>query len=1353
MSHHRIFSARRSIIGLSVLLSAAAGILLPTTHWTAIIMPKAVAEESSALEAAQGAKDEAAQREVTQGALRIIGEDGSVVQCPLKHTDVKADVSGFIARVNVTQTFHNPTEETIEAVYVFPLPHEAAVDAMTMQVGDRKIVGVIKRRDQARQIYEQALSRGQTAALLEQERPNIFTQSVGNIAPDEEVKIHISYVDVLNYDSGEYEFHFPMVVGPRFIPGRPVGSRSPTPPELQGKVSPPVPNTTRVPDAERITPPVLRPEVRNGHDISLAVSLDAAVPVQDLEVANHEATVDRQGESKATVTLSPADSLPNKDFVLRYAVVGEKPEMAVLAHTAAYSQVAGKPDGGYFMLMIQPKEDERLKKSPPREMVFLVDVSGSMRGAKTNKTREMMQFMLNLCRGNDTVQVVTFANQAQKLFAKPLPVDEDSIQQALNFTDNLRGSGGTHMLQGVKLAIDEPIDSKRVRIIVMLTDGFIGNEAEIIRHVGKNCGDQIRFWTIGIGQSPNMFLIDGVARQGGGMGKRLGLNDDAESLSHEMMTRIQRAQLANVEIDWGSMQATETYPASIPELWSGRPVILFGRYRTGGRHEIAVSGSIEGQAARWPLTVELPESQAEHDVLAKVWARKKIENLMHQTFYTGSPAVEEEVTKLALDYGLMTQYTSFVAVDEQDTDQRQSPARRPRRMLVPVPLPEGAEWEGFFGERDLNAFADVAFGVHLSQAAESEMAGTPRGQLLTRSHAGGRGIGGGFGTPQMRSAQAGSTRVWFSENMRPATAAAAPPVSGLKSVQSKQPLHPKGPTAGFGLIRRGRTSGSQRLDALGFAQQHIVTSLEASQTSIATAMRPRAGGYVKAALAAINEARNQGAKGDRNAACAGFTRACFLDQAAANFGYSRGQVASEALAALEQIHRRRVASWTKQQPALEKVLDLVIRDRSIDEALRQIADSAALEIRLVPGSLEDAARLKQEDVRVRYVDLRGATVAQALDWILWPARLNWRLENEAIVAGSERRLPGPSAWVYDVSHIAIPSDREMAKYKETHEAMGFASRTAGDFIRVVRGTLQTEEQLNVAWFAPGQLFVFGTPEQHDLAARLFSNLEEPHDKVRLEGGAGRLQMITSRRAAERKAVENKISAARHRLRIAQLHAAFGWQLLAAAAEGRLDAEALTELSMAWNDPATTRFLAGKGRALVMRSLWIVTEASRALHEQPELATLARRATEISRPFVSDAVKRLEHNPDDDDGFAALLYAALAMRDDSDLQARALKLLNTEARPSEPAAARVLAESLLSDPEHADRRELSRLVTAGVSGQDLTVLTALACRRSGGEAWQTFRAEARDLLGSQPLPGDAIILINRLSEDHLALTGD
>ena len=452
------------------------------------------------------------EQEITQGALRV-EIDEQIIECPLKHTDVKANISGFIARVTVTQTFHNPYDEKIEAVYVFPLPHTAAIDDMTMTVGDRRIVGLIKRRAEAQALYQAAIQQGKTASLLEQERPNIFTQSVGNIQPNDEVRIEISYVDVLDYDMGTYEFHFPMVVGPRYIPGIPTSKMPELPNELQGKVGElevpldapldgadpsgtgVAPDTDRVPDASRITPPVLKPGYRTAHDISLAVSLDAGVPIQDIQIVNHTTAVERAGASGATAVLSPADSIPNKDFVMKYAVVGEKPEMAVLAHSKG-------PEQGYFMLMIQPKLDAELVEAPPREIVFLVDVSGSMRGEPTQKVKETMHHFLRLTKPTDTVQVITFSNRADKLFEKSVSATQANIEHALNFTQQMRGGGGTEMLNAIKLVLNEPVDRERVRIVVMLTDGYIGNEAEIIAEIDRRAGDQIRFSAIGIGTSP-----------------------------------------------------------------------------------------------------------------------------------------------------------------------------------------------------------------------------------------------------------------------------------------------------------------------------------------------------------------------------------------------------------------------------------------------------------------------------------------------------------------------------------------------------------------------------------------------------------------------------------------------------------------------------------------------------------------------------------------------------------------------------------------------------------------------------------------------------------------------------------
>jgi Ca-activated chloride channel family protein len=271
---------------------------------------------------------EAASRKVTQGALQAIGRDGQPrAECPLKHTDVKAEVSGQLARVTVTQKFHNPFKEKIEAVYVFPLPQSAAVDDMTMIVGGHTIKGKIKRREEAQAIYEAAREAGQTASLLDQERPNIFTQSVANIAPGAEVKINISYIEYLKYEDGKYEFVFPMVVGPRYIPSRPIGKQG-------GGWAP---DTSKVPNASRITPWVDPQDMRAGHDISIKVKLDSGVPIDELKSTLHEIDVARPDDHRAVVRLKDQATIPNKDFILKYDVAGKKISDAVMTHRGAHA--------------------------------------------------------------------------------------------------------------------------------------------------------------------------------------------------------------------------------------------------------------------------------------------------------------------------------------------------------------------------------------------------------------------------------------------------------------------------------------------------------------------------------------------------------------------------------------------------------------------------------------------------------------------------------------------------------------------------------------------------------------------------------------------------------------------------------------------------------------------------------------------------------------------------------------------------------------------------------------------------------------------------------------------------------
>ena len=609
---------------------------------------------------------------VTPGALNAFGAKGVARGlCPLKHTDVRASVAGFVSRVTVTQEFENPFQEKIEAVYTFPLPQNAAVDDMTMKLGERTVKGKIMRREEAGEVYRAARAAGQVASLLDQERPNVFTQSVANVMPGERVTVVISYVETLKYEAGTYEFVFPMVVGPRYVPGTPTGR---TPPRGRR------PNTDRVPDASRITPPAPPKGMRAGHDISVEVTLDAGVPVEGLKSSSHEIEVERPSQTSARVRLKDLVTIPNKDFVLRYDVAGAKIRDAVLAHRDSR--------GGYFTLILQPPDRVTAEDVTPKELVFVLDTSGSMSGFPIEKAKETMALALGNLYPQDTFNLITFAGDTHVLFEEPVQATSENLAKAKQFLESRAGGGGTEMMEAIRAAL-EPSDAQgHVRVVCFMTDGYVGNDMEIISEVQRH--PNARVFSFGVGESVNRFLLDKMAEQGRGEVEYVALNDDGSAAARRFHERVRNPLLTDISIDWGGLQVTDVYPRRIPDLFGSTPVIVTGRYTAGGRGPIRLRGTMSGRPFEQEITVELPESKADNDVLATLWARRRVDDLMSGDYagaQSGSmrPDLREEITGLGVEYRLLTQFTSFVAVEETTV----TDGGKPRRIEVPVETPEG----------------------------------------------------------------------------------------------------------------------------------------------------------------------------------------------------------------------------------------------------------------------------------------------------------------------------------------------------------------------------------------------------------------------------------------------------------------------------------------------------------------------------------------------------------------------------------------------------------------------------------------------------------------------------------------
>nr|WP_290221925.1 VIT domain-containing protein [Trichocoleus desertorum] len=649
--------------------------------------------------------DDAANSTSTQVSGGLFGQkDGQQQAFVLKHTEVKAKVSGNISRVEVTQTFENPFKDPLEAIYVFPLPDEAAVDDMEIKIGDRVIKGDIKKREEAQKIYEQARQQGRTAGLLEQERDNIFTQSLANIRPGEQIEVTIRYSDSLKFEGGDYEFVFPMVVGPRYIPGNAIGNNG---------------DTDVVPDASRITPPVMKPGTRSGHDIGVTVEIDAGVPVQEVRSPSHKLRVEPKGNI-TQVQLVAEDTIPNKDLILRYRVAGKETQATVLTQA--------DEKGGHFAAYLIPAVQYRSNEIVPKDVVFLMDTSGSQQGDPLAKSQELMRRFINGLNPNDTFSIIDFANTATQLSPAPLPNTPANRAKAIAYINQLDANGGTELMNGIQAVMNFPAaESGRLRSVVLITDGYIGNENQVIAEVQRQLKLGNRLYSFGVGSSVNRFLIDRLAEIGRGTSQVIRQDEPTQESAEKFFRQINNPVVTNVQVTWqGSGAAPEMYPLAAPDLFASQPLVLFGRKSDRTSGSLKITGTAAG-GERYEKTLKVNfDQKGSNPAIAQLWGRARIKDLMNQMFGGETTSGVAAVTDTALAYRLLSQYTAFVAVSDEV---RVNPDGTSQRVQVPVEMPEGVSYEGVFGSAQ---DAAMGAGASYSMAPMPSMAAPPPGRLSGR---------------------------------------------------------------------------------------------------------------------------------------------------------------------------------------------------------------------------------------------------------------------------------------------------------------------------------------------------------------------------------------------------------------------------------------------------------------------------------------------------------------------------------------------------------------------------------------------------------------------------------------------
>ncbi|NNC67578.1 MAG: marine proteobacterial sortase target protein [Gammaproteobacteria bacterium] len=616
------------------------------------------------------------------GSLLIeTNQVGQYYLAPTVDTDVQMDINGLIARINVTQHFTNPSTEWVNGIYVFPLPENAAVDHMNMIIGKRIIEGKIKERKQAKQIYEQAKQQGKKASLIEQQRPNIFTNSVANIGPNEKVSISIQYQQTLSYDHRQFSIRFPMVVGIRYIPGtqKVEGFNG-----LGWAM-----NTNQVPDARSITPPVTDSDQGHNSPVSININLEAGFPIVNLESRYHPINKQINEANQYQIQLANQTTPANRDFELTW-----RPQTTHEPQAALFTQ--DKDNDRYALLMLMPPEvDWSKQQTLAKEMIYVIDTSGSMSGESMQQAKQALLLGLSQLKSEDWFNIIQFNSYTEAFSEQALPARENNIERAKSYVHSLHADGGTEIAAALNTALSNVSKSERIRQVIFLTDGSVGNEKQLFKIIKRKL-DNSRLFTVGIGSAPNSYFMSEAASLGRGTFTYIGKIEEVQEKISQLFQKLNHPVLSDVEMIWKDESDIDYWPNPIHDLYIGEPLIVSLKLPKDQKQLI-----IKGNTSQTEWSTKLPITNGGKATgLNVLWARNKIQSLSQKISHGADPEkIKQVITELGLEHHIVTKHTSLVAVDVTPTKpsdiaskNKAVPVKKPHgwNMKTPGNIPQGA---------------------------------------------------------------------------------------------------------------------------------------------------------------------------------------------------------------------------------------------------------------------------------------------------------------------------------------------------------------------------------------------------------------------------------------------------------------------------------------------------------------------------------------------------------------------------------------------------------------------------------------------------------------------------------------